>query len=89
MAVDLSSLVSYTQQLSSLQDQANKATDPTLKLILQSQITTTQSMLTSEAQHLQSQSDASSSLLNGLGLFATLTSTIGGAAPSIIALLKP
>ncbi len=89
MSIDLSNLVGYTQQISSLQDQMSKATDPTLKLILQSQITTLSSQMTTEATHLQAQSDASSNLLNGLGLFSTLTSTIGSAAPAIIALLKP
>ena len=89
MAIDLSNLVGYTQQISSLNDQMGRATDPTLKLILQSQITTLQSQMTMEASHLQAQSDASSNLLNGLGLFSTLTSTIGAAAPGIIALLKP
>ena len=89
MAVDLSQLVGYTTQLKSLQDQLAVATDPVIKGFLQSQITTVSAQMTAEATHLQSQSDASSNLLNGLGLFATLSNTIGTAAPAIIGLLKP
>ena len=86
MAVDPSVIVGYTVQLNALQTQLATATDPTVKAFLQSQIGMVSSQLSAEAQHQQAQADASSNLLNGLGLFTTLTSAVGGAAPSIIAL---
>lgn len=87
--VDLTSIVSLTGQIANLQGQLTAATDPTLKLLLQSQIASLTAQLSSEAQHAQAQSDASSNLLNTLGLFTTLTNTVGTLAPSIISLLKP
>ena len=88
MAVDPSVIVGYTVQLNALQTQLASATDPTVKAFLQSQIGMVASQLTAEAQHQQAQADASSNLLNGLGLFSTLTNAVGTAAPSIISLFK-
>ena len=88
MAIDPSVLVGYTVQLSSLQQQAATVTDPTVKAFLNSQIATVTAQLSAEAQHQQSQADASSNLLNGLGLMTTLTQVVGTAAPSIIGLFK-
>ena len=87
--IDLSVIVGYTTQISALQAQLATATDPTVKAFLQSQIGVLKAQLSSEAQHQQAQADASSNLLNGLGLFATLSQTVGTAAPAIISLLKP
>ena len=89
MAIDLSTTVNYTTQISALQAQEATATDPTIKAFLASQINVLQAQLTAEVTHLQAQADASSNLLNTLGLFSTLTSAVGNAAPSIISLLKP
>jgi hypothetical protein len=88
MAIDPSVLVGYTVQLNSLQAQAAAAVDPTVKAFLNSQITTVTAQLSAEAQHQQSQADASSTLLSGLGLMSTLTTAVGSAAPSIVALFK-
>jgi hypothetical protein len=88
MSIDPSVLVGYTVQLSSLQAQAATVTDPTVKAFLNSQIATVTAQLSAEAQHQQSQADASSNLLNGLGLMTTLTQVVGTAAPSIIGLFK-
>jgi hypothetical protein len=88
MSIDPSVLVGYTVQLSSLQQQAATVTDPTVKAFLNSQIATVTAQLSAEAQHQQSQADASSNLLNGLGLMTTLTQVVGTAAPSIIGLFK-
>jgi hypothetical protein len=89
MSVDFTTVTSLTSQIKALQDQAAQATDPTVKAILNSQANVAASQLTADLQHMQAQSDASSNLLSTMGLFATLTSVVGGAAPSIIALLKP
>jgi hypothetical protein len=86
--VDLSLITGYTVQLAALQSQAATATDPTVKAMLNSQITTVTAQLAGEAQHQQSQVDASNSTLNALGLFSTLTSAVGTAAPTILALFK-
>ena len=88
MAVDPSVIVGYTVQLSSLQSQINATTDPTVKAFLQSQISTVSAQLAAEAQHQQAQADASSTIMNSLGLFATLSNAVGTAAPSILALFK-
>ncbi len=88
MAVDPSVIVGYTVQLSALQAQLAAATDPTVKAFLQSQVSTVSAQLTAEAQHQQAQADASSNLMNGLGLLGTLTNAVGTAAPSILALFK-
>ena len=84
MAVDPSVIVGYTVQLNALQTQLATATDPTIKAFLQSQVATVSAQLSAEAQHQQSQADASSNMLASLGLFATLTNAVGNAAPSII-----
>ena len=87
MAVDPSVIVGYTVQLGALQQQLASATDPTVRAFLQTQISTISAQLSAEAQHQQAQADASSNLLNGLGMFATLSNTVGTMAPSILALL--
>ena len=79
-------IVGYTVQLNSLQQQLALTTDPTVKAFLQSQITMISAQLSAEAAHQQAQADASSNMLNSLGLFATLTNAVGTAAPSILAL---
>ena len=88
MAIDPSVIVGYTVQLNALQAQAATATDPAVKAFLQSQIATVTAQLSAEAQHQQVQADASSNMLNGLGLFQTLSQTVGQAAPAIINLFK-
>ena len=87
MAVDPSVIVGYTVQLGALQQQLASTTDPTVRAFLQAQISTISAQLSAEAQHQQAQADASSNLLNGLGMFATLSNTVGTMAPSILALL--
>jgi hypothetical protein len=88
MAIDPAVIVGYTVQLNSLQTQASAATDPTVKAFLNSQIAMVTAQLSAEAQHQQSQADASSTLMSGLGLMSTLTQAVGNAAPSIINLFK-
>ena len=84
MAVDPSVIVGYTVQLGALQQQLASTTDPTVRAFLQTQIATISAQLSAEAQHQQAQADASSNLLNGLGMFATLTNAVGGLAPTIV-----
>ena len=88
MAVDPSVIVGYTVQLNALQTQLAATTDPAAKAFIQAQVAVLSAQLSAEAQHQQAQADASSNLLNGLGLFTTLTSAVGSAAPSILALFK-
>lgn len=88
MAVDLSSIVNLTTQINALQGQLERTTDATAKAVLSAQIAGLQAQLTAEASHQQAQVDASNNLLNGLGLFNTLTQTVGTAAPAIINLFK-
>ncbi len=85
-AVDLSNIVSLTTQINALQTQAASATDPSVKAMLTSQIAVAEAQLQTEAQHQQSQIDASNNLLNNLGLFATLNSTVGTLAPTVLSL---
>jgi hypothetical protein len=89
MAIDLTTIVGYTTQLNVLQQQEATATDPTVKAFLNAQIATVTAQLTSEATHQQNQADASSNMLTSLGLFSTLTTAVGSAAPAIIGLFKP
>jgi hypothetical protein len=86
MSVDLSNLVALTGQLQSATAQAAAATDPTVKAILNSQVVMLTAQIGNEATHTQSQIDASNNALNSLGLFSTLTTAVGSAAPSILAL---
>lgn len=86
---DLSTITTLTIQLSAVQAAANAATDPGAKAMLSAQATMIAAQLSAEAQHQQAQTDASANLLNGLGLFATLSSTLGAAAPTILSLFKP
>jgi hypothetical protein len=88
MSVDLTNLVSLTGQLATAQAQAAAATDPTVKAILNAQIASLTAQISNEATHTQSQIDASNNTLNALGLFSTLTTAVGTAAPSILALFK-
>lgn len=89
MSIDLTHISSLTVQINSLQTAAAGVADPGAKALINAQITMLSAELTSEVSHAQSQADASSNLLSGLGMFATLTSVVGGAAPSIIGLFKP
>lgn len=84
--VDMSTIISLTTQINALQSQLAVATDPSVKSMLTSQIAVAEAQLQAEAQHQQSQVDASNNLLNGLGLFATLNASVGSLAPSIISL---
>jgi hypothetical protein len=86
--VDLSNLVSLTGQLQATQAQSNAATDPTVKAMLNAQVAMLTAQINTEATHTQSQIDASNNALNTLGLFSTLTTAVGSAAPSILALFK-
>lgn len=86
MATDLNAIVSLTTQLSALQAAQATATDATVKALLAAQITTCTAQLSGEATHQQAQLDASNNTLNTLGLFSTLTSAVGNAAPTIISL---
>ena len=89
MAIDLTHISSLTVQISSLQSAEAGVSDPSAKALINAQITMLSAQLNAEVAHAQSQADASSNMLNGLGMFATLTSVVGGAAPSIIGLFKP
>lgn len=84
----LGTIVSLTTQINALQTAMNQTTDPAAKAIISAQLAVLTAQLSAEAQHQQSQADASANLLNGLGLFATLTSVVGNGAPSILALFK-
>jgi hypothetical protein len=88
MATDLGTIVSLTTQINALQSQIAMTSDPTVKAVLNSQLAVATAQLTSEAQHQQSQIDASNNLLNGLGLFGTLSNTVGTLAPTILGLFK-
>ena len=88
MSVDLTNLVSLTGQLQATQTAVASATDPTVKAMLSAQVALLSSQIANEAAHTQSQIDASNNTLNALGLFSTLTSAVGGAAPAILALFK-
>ena len=87
-SVDLSNIVQLTNQISALQQQANAAADPTVKALLNTQIAVASAQLQAEAAHTQSQIDASNNILDSLGLFSTLSNTVGTMAPSIISLFK-
>lgn len=88
MSVDFSQVTALAAQIKALQDAANTATDPTVKAMLNSQAQVAQTQLAANLTHMQSQADASSNLLDTMGLFSTLTNAVGSAAPSIIALFK-
>lgn len=88
MSVDLSNIVSLTGQLQTATAQAASATDPTVKAILNSQVASLTAQIANEATHTQSQIDASNNALNTLGLFSTLSSAVGSAAPAIISLFQ-
>jgi hypothetical protein len=89
MSVDLTTLVSLTGQLQATQAQAAAATDPTVKALLTSQVAMLSAQISAEATHTQAQIDATNSTLSTLSLFSTLTSAVGSAAPSLLALFKP
>jgi hypothetical protein len=86
--IDLSSITGLTVQINALQQAKAGTTDPSAKALLDAQITMLTAQLTAAANHAQAQSDAQSNLLDGLGLFATLSSTVGSSAPSIVALFR-
>lgn len=88
MAIDLSTLTSLTVQIDALNKQLPLMTDPGAKSLVQAQVIMLQAQLASEAQHMQAQADASSNLLDGLGLFQSLTTLVGNSAPTIISLFK-
>jgi len=88
MSVDTDTLVTLTVQIDALQQQLAAATDPAVKSYLTAQIAVLSAQLKATAQHAQSQSDASSNMLNALGLFGTLSNTVGTLAPSILGLFK-
>jgi hypothetical protein len=87
--IDLSSIAGLTVQINALQQSMGTVTDPGAKALIGAQITMLSAQLTAEVQHAQAQADASSNMLNSLGLFATLSQTVGAAAPAIIGLFKP
>jgi hypothetical protein len=89
MSIDLSHISSLTVQINSLQTAQAGVADPGAKALIGAQITMLSAELSSEVAHAQSQADASSNLLSGLGMFSTLTGVVGSAAPSIISLFKP
>ena len=86
MAVDLTQITSLTAQVSALRGQLPNVTDIGAKQLLEAQLGALETQLALEAQHQQAQLDASNSILNGLGLFATLTSVLGSTAPTIVQL---
>jgi hypothetical protein len=88
MAIDLSQITSLTVQIDSLQKQIPTITDPNVRALLDAQVRMLQAQLTATAQHMQAQADASNNLLDGLGLFQSLSNLIGNAAPSIISLFR-
>ena len=88
MAIDLSTITGLTVQINALQQQVSVTTDPSAKAYLQAQIAMLNAQLSAEAQHMQTQADASNNLLNNLGLFATLQSSVGALAPTILAMFK-
>ena len=84
----LGAIVSLTTQINALQNALAQTADPAAKAIISAQLAVLTAQLSAEAQHQQSQADASANLLNGLGLFSTLSGIVGGNAPSIINLFK-
>ena len=86
--IDLTHIASLTVQINALQQSAASVQDPGAKALINAQITMLSAQLTAEVSHAQSQADASSNMLNGLGLFQTLSQTVGQAAPAIINLFK-
>ena len=89
MAIDFTSVTNLTASIKAYQDAGAATTDPTVKALMASQASVASAQLTAELNHMQAQSDASSNMLNTMGLFATLTSAVGSAAPMIVGLLKP
>ena len=88
-SIDLSAITGLTVQINALQQSMNSMPDGPAKQMLGAQISMLSAQLAAEAQHAQAQSDAASNLLNGLGLFATLSNTVGTLAPTIVGLFKP
>lgn len=88
MAIDLSTIVASTTKIAALNDALTKTTDPSARAFLQAEIAVETAGLSANAQHQQAQADASANLLNGLGLFATLTQVVGTGAPTILTLFK-
>lgn len=88
MAIDLSQLTTLTVQIDALEKGLNQMTDPAAKSLVQAQIVMLQAQLSAQAQHMQTQADASNNLLDQLGLFQTLNNMVGNVAPAIISLFK-
>jgi len=88
MSVDLDAITTLTAQLASAQAAAAQATDPTVRALLQAQVSQLSAQLVTVSQHAQARADSSSDMLNNLGLFSTLQSAVGGLAPTIIGLFK-
>jgi hypothetical protein len=86
MAIDLSTITGLTVQINALQQQVGVTADPSAKAYLQAQLAMLNAQLAAEAQHMQTQADSSNTLMNTLGLFATLQSSVGTLAPTILAL---
>lgn len=86
--IDMNSIVQSTAKIKALNDVLASTTDPSAKAYIQSQIAVETAAMTANAQHMQSQADASANILDGLGLFATLSSLVGNQAPSLIALFR-
>lgn len=84
----LGTIVSLTTQINALNSTLNQTTDPAAKAIISAQISVLSAQLQAEAAHQQAQADASANLLNGLGLFATLSGLVGTSAPTVINLFK-
>ena len=89
MAIDFTSVTNLTASIKAYQDAGAASTDPTVKALMASQASVASAQLTAELTHMQAQSDASSNMLNTMGLFATLTNAVGTAAPMIVGWLKP
>lgn len=88
MTIDPSPITKLTIQVNAMRVRLATVTDPSAKAFGEMQLGALEDQLLAEAQHQQSQYDSQNNLLNGLGLFATLTSVLGTNAPTIINLFK-
>lgn len=89
--INLDQITQLTAQLQALNSQISVTTDPTVKALLQSQANVITQQLQAAAAHAQANVDSTNNLLDGLGLFATLNSALGGMAqnlPNILSLFK-
>jgi hypothetical protein len=88
MAVNLDNIVGLTTQINALRAQAERLPDGPAKQLLEAQLAGLEAQLTAEAQHQQSQVEASQNVMNQLQLFNTLQNLVGTTAPAIINLFK-